>query len=905
MTKEFKYYPEDFGKLPVKVEHFNLTFDVHDDHTIVESDMTMTVLKESLTTLDLDAKNLEVKEVALYQGVRGKGDYEKEIAKNVVEWTYDKENNKLHIVLPKKVQPNETFTLYTKTITRPTKNDLEGLYFDETPKGAPPQQITQCQQWGFQRLVPCFDDMTAKGTYTTTILADSRYTNMISNGDAAVAYKGSNGEPQQKDIGDGRSKIVYLNHTTPMAPYLFFLGVGTYATFRKEFVYPTGEKFFLELLVPPDADEKAAQHALDMLAHGIHWIYDHTGYVYTGDVYREIGMQNSNFGGMENVGNTTITTNRIMPFAQITDGSFVYMLQVKTHEFYHNLNGSEVTGMNPFCLWLNEAVTVYVEMNYITDLFGYDETRIERIQRLYSPVFGTFAEDSGPAAMPIEPVGFNTPDELITGMTYVKAPEFVRMVETLMGREKFKEALVLYYKQYKHSNASSADWLAAMEETSGLDFKEMAHGWLKRTSFPRVTVETSYVDGKYTIELEQKGFGEDEAWQFPFVFNLVKDGKDLLEKNEIYWVKKVKETIVVSVSEEPDYASLNRKHTLYGKVTWINQTQEQLVLQATTDPSIVIRYMAFSTLLDREKIILVKNNDADVSEEFLRVYGVILRDTSLDLGVKASFLAITESVRDESVLYKYDEIYVAQQKMKKIICALYATDLDALYHSLTSEEFDGDYIEKQVAAIRNRSLKNVVLSILSVQNNEVVWKQFDAQLERATNATDRNIAMALLVHSNAPDRIDKLMQFKKTAQQHLVSWESFLAIVGGNNAEDCIDLMKQMEKDPQFRIEQSNDQRALYFSFARNRKKSLLTAHGLAYLVEIIIRVSKLNEYSGFHLLSVFGDLEKLDETHQKNLVGALYNVLEALDVKKQPSVVNNIKRILKNSPNAVKVFEA
>ena len=68
-------------------------------------------------------------------------------------------------------------------------------------------------------------------------------------------------------------------------------------------------------------------------------------------------MQNSDFGGMENVGNTTITANRIMPFAGITDSAYEYMIGVKVHEFYHNLNGSEVTGMTPFELWLNEAVT--------------------------------------------------------------------------------------------------------------------------------------------------------------------------------------------------------------------------------------------------------------------------------------------------------------------------------------------------------------------------------------------------------------------------------------------------------------------------------------------------------------------------------------------------------------------
>ena len=30
---------------------------------------------------------------------------------------------------------------------------------------------------------------------------------------------------------------------------------------------------------------------------------------------------------------------------------------VKVHEWYHNINGSEVTGQSPFQIWLNEAVT--------------------------------------------------------------------------------------------------------------------------------------------------------------------------------------------------------------------------------------------------------------------------------------------------------------------------------------------------------------------------------------------------------------------------------------------------------------------------------------------------------------------------------------------------------------------
>ena len=63
-----------------------------------------------------------------------------------------------------------------------------------------------------------------------------------------------------------------------------------------------------------------------------------TGYTYTGSVYREIAMENSNYGGMENVGNTTILSSRLTPSRWLVDGGFVYLEGVKVHEFYHNVS---------------------------------------------------------------------------------------------------------------------------------------------------------------------------------------------------------------------------------------------------------------------------------------------------------------------------------------------------------------------------------------------------------------------------------------------------------------------------------------------------------------------------------------------------------------------------------------
>jgi aminopeptidase N len=118
-------------------------------------------------------------------------------------------------------------------------------------------------------------------------------------------------------------------------------------------------------------------------------------------------MQNSDFGGMENVGNTTITTNRIMPFPQITDPAFEYMIRVKVHEYYHNQNGSEVTGRSPFEIWLNEAVTCTWKSSTMLS-FRRGHQRLQRVLDLLAPASGTFALDSGVLPCPSSLTGSMT-----------------------------------------------------------------------------------------------------------------------------------------------------------------------------------------------------------------------------------------------------------------------------------------------------------------------------------------------------------------------------------------------------------------------------------------------------------------------------------------------------------------
>ncbi|WP_094227399.1 M1 family metallopeptidase [Methanolobus psychrotolerans] len=934
MEKIYKYYPEDFGELTVKVLHMDLLFDMFADHTKVTSHLKVQTLDNPINEIELNCKNLEVLSVSCRE-------YH-------IDHEYRKKDDVLLIKFGQTVPENTGILINTQTICRPTKNILEGLYYDETPAGAPPQQITQCQQWGFQRIVPCIDDMVAKCTYTTTIIADERYTNLITNGDIIEA---------RHSVGNGRDMIIYDNSITPMATYLFFLGVGTYDTFKREFEYPDGHTFYLELLVPPGSVPLIARRALDVLYDSIMWIhlftgpeqYDQlekrreimnmikerdllkkddegagekiekireelkkkvgsiqTGYKYTGTVYREVGMQNSNFGGMENVGNTTISTNRIMPFSHMTDSAFEYMMRVKVHEFYHNLNGSEVTGKSPFEIWLNEAVTVHIERMYHAYHFGETYSRLQEVLDFLAPGFGTFAIDMGAASMPIIPEGFNDPDDLISAVTYVKSPEFVRMIETLMGKETFVKALNVYHSRYKHSNASSWDWIEVMEEVSGQEFKDMARTWLKQTQFPLVHVKASYNEKEriFTLFLEQKVPDGKTFREFPVCAALVdKEGNDLADVMERMKGKEKK--IVITDVDKPAFLSLNRGYTFFGKVVY-DVGIDELILQAKKDRDPINRFIAFYKIVDMEKMKLIEDSNHVPSKYFTDLYHELILDNDLMKEAGAQFLTIFESVEDEELAQRYQLLYEVRQRLLKAIASRHGDSLISLYQIYNgTDNKSTDHLTEQVNAIKDRQVKNTCLSILSILDTPIVHDMIRQQFEMAQNATDKLSAFSYYLNSSAPDRIALLEAFQKEAEKHPVSWEAFLRVIGSNSSDDVFDLVRQVEQCNAFRLEQANDQRALYGSFALNRKKSLQTEKGRKLLEDIVFRLAEVNEYNTVNILNVLANIDKMEDEYHIPLVGMMVVFLIRLDPDHTPSVYNRIRKILLNSPKAVKRYES
>ncbi|MGN0847072.1 MAG: M1 family metallopeptidase, partial [Kiritimatiellia bacterium] len=205
------------------------------------------------------------------------------------EIALDLEGRKVVYPLDRDYATGEAFSVAVAHVSHPDDARLEGIYRDATPPGAPQQYMSQCQQFGFQRILPIIDDCTAKSTFRTTLEGDARYTHLISNGDLVA----------DEPIAGGRRRCVY-EMRRPMAPYLFLACAGTWEVLTDAVTYPdTGRTVRLEYLVPPGR-RAGARIPMEILKRSVLFQHARTGFEYPFKTYRTICMEKSLYGGMEN-----------------------------------------------------------------------------------------------------------------------------------------------------------------------------------------------------------------------------------------------------------------------------------------------------------------------------------------------------------------------------------------------------------------------------------------------------------------------------------------------------------------------------------------------------------------------------------------------------------------------------
>ena len=878
-ARRFKYMREDFGELPVALRHLTIHLNFVEDRVEASNLLEMSA-RSDCDSLELDADDLEILAVEWHPG---SGHFAKEEDVLLLAYQYQRDRQKLIVTLPRMVKAGDKFRVRTVTHCFPSDHILEGIYRDVTPPGAPQQYMSQCQQWGFRRIMPIVDDCRAKCTMTTTIEADAAYTHLISNGNID-RHSNPDGKPVPKP-GDPSRQIITYENAVPMAPYLFLVCVGTWASLSDEVTYDSGRTVRLEYLAPPGTVD-GVRIPMEILKEAILWIRRTQDYEYTGDTYRTICMTKSNFGGMENVGNTTILTDAALITEHTLDLGLLYAHAVIVHEFEHNQCGSETTMETPFDVWLNEAYTVDVERRFMAALFNPAFVRLNQVDSIRNPLLGPLAmEDAGHVGRIVRE-GFNHPDELIDSVTYVKAAEVIRMLRLILGNDAFHAGKSLYFSRYHHGNANTDQFFQCFEESAGISLDLFKQGWLYNIGYPKVTAETFYEPAakRLRIHFEQLCPPGQPYFHVPIQLALVdKEGDELTGSAQVFQLKDAAADLVFeNLAQPPAFASMNRDYSFYGTFQLRNVTSETLTRQIRLDPNAYNRVEALRQFTDQQRIRLLEHPDAAIDPGWLSVYGEMLEDERWSGALKAYFLRIDEQPLERRYCTWYQELVAARGKLMLSVNRLYRNDLMPQFERIETYAPSNGCSPK--AGIEDRLLKNVLLDLIAIDDSPESHQLLLDHYRQATTANDRVAALLALNRSSSPERRSVLEETYGAWHGHLSAYANYLRIVSSGTRHDVFTMIEIEKARPTFDITQPTWCRALFLPMAANNKM-LWTDQGIQWVASSVIELAAINATTASRLLNAFQHVRTLKPGLQEKVKRALNAIAHQVPEKESPTI--------------------
>ena len=287
----------------------------------------------------------------------------------------------------------------------------------------------------------------------------------------------------------------------------------------------------LRIYVEHGKEDRCA-YAMDSLKRSMRWDEEAFGREYDLDIFMIVAVSDFNMGAMENKGLNVFNDKYVLATPETaTDADYSHIEGVIAHEYFHNWTGNRITCRDWFQLCLKEGLTVFRDQEFSADMRSRPVKRIADVRGLRA---AQFVEDAGPLAHPVRPETYKEINNFYTATVYEKGAEVVRMVQTLIGPEKFRAGMDLYFERHDGEAATIEQFIRCFADVSGRDMSQFMR-WYSQAGTPEVTVSGRYDAAAKTYTLEAKqtlaptpGQQTKEPMVIPLVLGLVgKDGHDL------------------------------------------------------------------------------------------------------------------------------------------------------------------------------------------------------------------------------------------------------------------------------------------------------------------------------------------------------------------------------------------
>ncbi len=508
------------------------------------------------STLTLDARGMEIKEISLeymdfvktgYDSKKDpSGNYEanvsKTIAKKALEYKY--ENDIITIKLDKEYKNNEQYTVFIEYVSKPNElkkkggsaaiTDDKGLYFinpDGKEKDKPKEIWTQGETQSSSVWFPTIDSPNERFTQEIYMTVDKKYVT-LSNGE--LMFSTDNGDSTRTD---------YWKMDLPHAPYLAMMAVGDFAIVKdkwrdKEVNYYVEKEY-----------EPYAKAIFGKTPEMIEFFSQKLGVDYPWNKYSQIVVRDYVSGAMEN---TTATLHS--EYVQQTDRELIdknYEDYV-SHELFHQWFGDLVTCESWSNLPLNESFATYAEYLWRENKYGIDDADEHSAESR-----GGYFEEAATKKVNLVRFYYDDKEDMFDRHSYNKGGQVLHMLRKYVGDDAFFASLKLYLETNKFNSAEIHDLRLAFEKVTGEDMNWFFDQWFLSSGHPDLLINTAY-DGtnkKVRIEIRQvQDLSKIPVYKLPMAVDVYVNGK--IERHRIV-VTKASETFDIDATAIPDLVNVD------------------------------------------------------------------------------------------------------------------------------------------------------------------------------------------------------------------------------------------------------------------------------------------------------------------------------------------------------------
>src|SRR5881398_2484781 len=313
-------------------------------------------------------------------------------------------------------------------------------------------------------------------------------------------------------------------------------------------VLVAGELDFIESRVGPTqirviatkGKAELGRYALEASAEILKYYNDYFGVPYPLPKLDQIALPGGFGGAMENWGGITYYESALLfdPKNSSADTK-QNIYEVLAHEMAHMWFGDLVTMAWWDNLWLNEGFASWMgskctaQFNPQWEVWLARELPRDPTRRTGIAKEAGMEGDARSTTHPIQqPVATEAEaNGAFDDITYKKGQSFLRMLESFLGEDVFREGIRRYLAAHLYSNTTTADLWNALSEASGKPVGEIAAGWTEQPGFPLVKVKreqggnVSLSQERFTINFTS---APPHKWKIPLTYAVVGETPDTL-----------------------------------------------------------------------------------------------------------------------------------------------------------------------------------------------------------------------------------------------------------------------------------------------------------------------------------------------------------------------------------------